>query len=205
MSNTNVIRARLSRQEEPERKLYSIPLKPEIMAKMDVIAKALTRSSGRTTTRNMLIEDILHDFVTDAPDILADEGIQLDSPQGGSFDTIICPARMNEDYEHAFFVDHEWRFVKIRKEKLTKIQYIALYVGAPQSSISHYARVAPNGFTFDEAEKGYRIRLDGAPIPLPHPVPKGTASASAVRTMKYTTLEQLLTANDFREAYERRS
>jgi len=53
---------------------------------------------------------------------------------------------MGDDYREAFFDDHEWRYVRVAKKRIPKIKYIALYVGAPQSAICHYAAVAPDGF-----------------------------------------------------------
>ena len=47
--------------------------------------------------------------------------------------------------------------------------------------------------------EGNVARLDAVARALPRPIPMGTASSAAVRSLKYTTLEMLLTAGDFRE------
>lgn len=202
MSSVNEkIMSRLKKAEEPQRKSLSIPFKIEDIRNLDAIAKAITQYSDRTTTRNMLIEDAVESFIEDAVSILADEGIDLDVEDNSDFDTVVFPALMDEGYEDAFFNEHQWYYVRVAKFRIPKIRYIALYVGAPQSSIEHYAKVAPNGFIYDEHEKKYRIILDGDPIRLPRPIPLGNAAPMATRSPKYTTLQKLFTATEFRELY----
>ena len=205
------ILARLQRPDEEVRKPLSIPLKLSSIRRLDDLARVLTQHSGVTTTRNMLIEDAVDSLLEEAAPILESKGIEFTASQADSpvsagrladdFDTIVFPAQPGEQYRRAFFTDHEWRFVRVDKRKIPHIRYIALYIGAPQSSIRHYAEVAPDGFHFDPETKKYRIKLNGPPKELPHPIPRGTASPQAVRSAKYTTLERLLSAQDFRSLY----
>lgn len=202
MSTANErVLSRLKRKEEPQRKTLSIPLKPEHIENLDRLAKAITQHSGITTTRNMLIEDAVESFLEEATATLIDEGIDLDVVCGSTFDTLVLPAQMNRAYEEAWFNDREWRFVRVSKDKIPYIRYITLYVGAPQSAIKHYAEVAPNGFVYDEEQKKYRIRLKGSPIELPHPIPLGSTASALTRSLKYTTLEKLLSANEYRDLF----
>lgn len=193
------IMSRLAKPEETLRKPLSVPFKLENIEKLDAIAKAMTRHSGNTTTRNMLIEDAVESFIDEAIAVFAEEGIDLDIEDNDCFDTIVCPAQMGDEYRQAFFNEREWRFVRVAQQKLDKIKYVALYVSAPQSTISHYAKVAE--FVYDEARKKYRIKLDGDPIQLPNPVPLGSTSPLAVRSPKYTTLQKLFTASEFKDLY----
>lgn len=198
MSTANEkILSRLKKHEEPPRKPLSIPFKVDNIKNLDALAKAMTQYSGQTTTRNMLIEDAVESFIQDATVILNEEGIDLNIESDEDFDTVVFPAQMGEDYEQAFFNDREWRYVRIAKARIPKIKYIALYVGTPQSAICHYAVV--DHFEYEESEKKYRIVFDGEPRELEHPVPLGSASPLAVRSPKYTTLQKLLAANEFRE------
>ncbi len=202
MSSVNdKLKSRLKKAEEPLRKPLSVPFKLDNIQKLDAIAKAITQHSDRTTTRNMLIEDAIESFIEDAVALLTDEGIELDVTDNSDFDTVVFPARIEEGYEEAFFNEHQWYYVRVAESRIPKIRYIALYVGAPQSAITHYAKVAPNGFQYDKNEKKYRIILDGDPIKLPNPIPLGNASPLAVRSPKYTTLQKLFTAAEFRELY----
>lgn len=202
MSSVNdKLKSRLKKAEEPLRKPLSVPFKLDNIQKLDAIAKAITQHSDRTTTRNMLIEDAIESFIEDAVALLTDEGIELDVTDNSDFDTVVFPARIEEGYEEAFFNEHQWYYVRVAESRIPKIRYIALYVGAPQSAITHYAKVAPNGFQYDKNEKKYRIILDGDPIKLPKPIPLGNASPLAVRSPKYTTLQKLFTAAEFRELY----
>lgn len=200
MSTANKkIMSRLAKPEETLRKPLSIPFKLENIEKLDAIAKAMTRHSGNTTTRNMLIEDAVESFIDEAIAVFAEEDIDLDIEDNDCFDTIVCPAQMCDEYRQAFFNEREWRYVRVAQQKLDRIKYIALYVSAPQSTISHYAKVA--GFEYDEVRKKYRIKLDGDPIQLPNPVPLGSTSPLAVRSPKYTTLQKLFTASEFKDLY----
>ena len=202
MSTANSkILSRLAKTEEPPRKNLSIPFKVENIDSLDAIARAMTRHSGNTTTRNMLIEDAIESYIQEAITIFSEEGIDLEIETIDDCDTAIFPAQMCEEYKQAFFNDREWRFVRISKRRIPKIKYIALYVGTPQSAISHYAKVAPDGFIFDEEQKKYRIRLDGDPIMLPNPIPLGSTSPMAARSPKYTTIQKLYTASEYRELY----
>ncbi|MBR4038818.1 MAG: hypothetical protein IKJ11_01820 [Clostridia bacterium] len=170
MSTANQkIMSRLVKIEENARKALSIPFKPQNIEKLDAIAKAMTKHSGNTTTRNMLIEDAIESYIEEAMAVLEEERIELEADDEDGFDTIVCPAKLEDKYQQAFFNEHEWRFVRVAESKIEKIKYIALYVGAPQSAISHYANVAKNGFEYDSTEKKYKIKLDGDPIQLTKP------------------------------------
>ena len=195
------ILSRLAKAEDTPRKPLSIPFKVENIKNLDAIAKAMTRHSGCTATRNMLIEDAVESFIDEAIVILNEEGIELDIEANDDFDTVVFPAQMGEEQKQAFFDDREWRYVRVSKNKIPKIKYVALYVGAPQSAIHHYAKVSSNGFIYVESEDKYKICFDGDPIELPNPIPLGTTSPLAVRSPKYTTLQKLFTANEFRELY----
>lgn len=202
MSTTNErILSRLRKAEAPSRKTLSLSFKTEDLQKLDTIAKVMTKVSGRTTSRNMLIEEAIESYIAEAILTFAEENIDLAIADEDSFDTVIFPAQMGEEYRRAFFEDLEWRYVRIAKNRIPYIKYIALYVGTPQSAICHYAKVAPGGFIYVESEGKYKIRLDGDPIPLPHPIPLGSASPMAVRSPKYTTVQKLFSANEFRELY----
>ena len=67
MSTANQkIMSRLVKIEENARKALSIPFKPQNIEKLDAIAKAMTKHSGNTTTRNMLIEDAIESYIEEA-------------------------------------------------------------------------------------------------------------------------------------------
>lgn len=204
MSYTDrIMESYMKRHEEPPRRLYSIPLMPVTVQRLDDIARSLTKYSGRTVTRNMLYEQMLEGFLDDMEEKMSAADIPIEEESADSFDTVVYPARDNGDYRRAFFEEHEWRYVKIRRENIPKVKYIALYMAAPVSAVTHYAEVAEDGFIYDEARGRYRIKLKDAPRQLASPIPKGSASAAEVRSMKYTTLDKLLSAQDFRELYAR--
>lgn len=130
---------------------------------------------------------------------MEEAGIPLEITDSKDFDTVVFPAQPGREFEEAFFDDREWRFVRVDKAKIPKIQYIALYCGAPESNVSWYSEVASFHY---EADMGkYRIRLKGEPMKLPRPIPLGNTSPMATRSPKYTTLQKLLAANEFRDLY----
>lgn len=195
------IHARLIRAEEPPRKSLSIPFKSENIQKLDALAKAMTQHSGNTVTRNMLIEDAVESFIEEALTVFSEKDIDLTLNEADDFDTVIFPAQDTEAYRKTFFEDRQWKYVRIDRRKIPKIQYIALYVGAPQSAICHYAKVAQDGFLLDEHLKKYTILLDGDPIALSAPIPLGSATPLATRSAKYTTLQKLLASREYRDLY----
>ncbi len=201
MSANQKIVSRLSKKEEGGKKMLTLPFKEEQIRSLDSIAKAMTRHSGRTVSRNMLIGDAVDSYIEEAEAVFREEGIALDLPDREDFDTVVFPAQYGEEYRKAFFEDLEWRYVRVAAHRIPKLRYLALYVGAPQSAILHYAPIAENGFVFVEAENKYKIRLSDNPISLPNPIPLGSASPQATRSPKYTTLQKLLCATEFRELY----
>lgn len=147
----------------------------------------------------MLIEDAIESFLQDAAAVLSEEGISLDITDNSDFDTVVFPAQTGQDFETAFFNDREWRFVRVDKTEIPKIRYIALYLGAPESCIRWYSEV--DSFHYEQSKGKYRIRLKGDPLKLPTPILLGNASPLSTRSPKYTTLQKLLTVNEFRELY----
>ncbi len=204
MSTANSrILSRLQQTVDVPRKMLSIPFKVENISNLDSIAKAMTNHSGNTTTRNMLIEDAIEAFIDEAILTLTENGIELDVAADDDFDTVIFPAQDCDEYRNAFFNECKWYYIRIDKRKIQKIKYIAIYVGAPTSAITHYAKVAPNGFEFIESEQKYCIHLDGAPIQLPAQIPLGSASPLTARSQKYTTIQTLFTAAEYKELYRK--
>jgi len=198
MSIINIkVNERLAKPQIPVKKQISISIKEENIENLDLIAKALSVSSGKTATRNMLIEDAIEAYVYEAKSILEESNIEIKqfSYEGNVlFDTVVYPAH-DEGFIEAFLNENKWYYVRIKKDKIPYIKHVAIYRGTPASRITHYAKVAD----FEETEEGYVINLDGHPIPLENPIPLGSVSAASVRAPRYTTLEKLLQASEYKD------
>lgn len=194
------IQKRLKALEIQPKKQIAISLKAECIEQLDAIARTLSRQSGRSTSRNMIIEDAIEAYIQDAMQIFEEEGIEVETESFDNeiFDTVVFPAH-EEGFRKAFLDENKWYYVRIGKDRIPKLKYVAVYVGAPVSKITHYAKIAQNGFEYDEDEKKYIIHFEGQAVELENPVPLGGISAASTRAPKYTTLQKLLTAEQYKE------
>lgn len=75
MSSTQeIIRRRLEKDEPEQRRLYSIPLSVDLMERMKRIAKAVSRHTGKSYSRNQMIQDALDSFLMDCEGYRDKEG-----------------------------------------------------------------------------------------------------------------------------------
>ena len=190
------IQRRLKTLEVQSKKQIAISLKTEYIDQLDAIARTLSKQSGRSTSRNMIIEDAIEAYIQDAMQIFEDEGIKVETQSFDhtDFDTVVFPAH-EEGFRSAFLDENKWYYVRIQKDRLPNLKYIAIYVGAPVSKITHYAKISY--FEYDENEKKYLVYFDGQAMELENPVPLGQISAASTRAPKYTTLQKLLTAEQY--------
>ncbi len=167
---------------------------------MDKIARTLSKHSGRSTSRNMLIEDSIDAYIEDALRIFAQKGIRLEekSVDASEYNTIVLPAH-EEGFRRVFLDENKWYYVRLKKDRIPYLKYVAIYVNAPLSQITHYAKIAKNGFVMDENKKKYVIHLEGQPIELENPIPLGNIPSQSTRAPKYTTLQKLLTAETYQD------
>ena len=77
------------------------------------------------------------------------------------------------------------------------MKYIAIYVGAPVSAITHYGKIKDGGILFDEGTERYTILLDGPAEALPHVIPLGNINAATTRSPRYVKLDTLLGADTY--------
>lgn len=194
------IKKRLATTVAQPKKQILIALKADNIEKLDSIARTLTRQSGRSTSRNMIIEDAVEAYIQDALEIFEEEGITVETESGESvvYDTVVFPAH-EEGFREAFLDEGRWYYVRVSKERIPNLKYVAVYVGAPISQITHYAKIAADGFEYDENEKKYVIHFEGQAIELENSIPLGGISAASTRAPRYTTLQKLLTAEEYKD------
>lgn len=185
------IQSRLMEPEQKERRQIALYIQEEKLIQLERIAKAMTEHSGQNVTRNMLIEDAIEAYIDEASRMLTQGGLwSVPCERNEAFDTVILPAS-EDGFRDVFLGERRWYYVKLDKKKVHNIQYLALYVKKPVAAITHYGKVAENGFQLDEEKGKYLIQLEGEPQKLTHSVKLGETAPMATRSPKYTTLEKL--------------
>lgn len=193
----SLIERRIRKPAEEEKKQVGLTIKVSDLEKLALLSTAMTKYTGESVTRNQLIYDAIEGYIAEATEFLRQEGIPLDdSLLQAEYDTVVFPAR-EEGFREVFLGEGQWRYVRVGSHRIPHIKYIAIYVGAPVSAVTHYAKVAENGFVFDAAEEKYVVHLAGDPVPLDAPIPLGAISPAAVRSPRYTTLNKLLHAEKY--------
>lgn len=110
------------------------------------------------------------------------------------FDTMIVPARQ-EGFQRVFLGEHAWHAVRIGRERLPYIQYLAVYQTQPVSAVTHLATVdhiEPYG-----VEGKFKLVFTGAPQSLDHAIPLGDAPQGSMQSVRYTSLDKLRRARTF--------
>lgn len=112
-------------------------------------------------------------------------------------DTLVVPARP-QGFNEVFLGQKMWGSVRLHKDKVGKIKYMAAYVTSPISAITHYAevdRIEP------ASKKGrYNIYFNGPPIEIKKiPLPK--LFGIALQGPRYTNIKKLLSAHDLSAAF----
>ncbi len=111
-----------------------------------------------------------------------------DTPQ---YDTVIVPAG-KDGFENVFLGENCWHALRLSKQSLTKIKYLAVYQTRPISAITHYARIDH----FEPYNKGdkYKAVFSERPQPINPPIALDDAPRGAMMTPRFTTFTQLITA-----------
>ncbi|MBK9294833.1 MAG: hypothetical protein IPM57_10410 [Oligoflexia bacterium] len=118
-------------------------------------------------------------------------------------DTIIVPAR-KEGFERVFLGDNCWWSIRINKEQLSKLKYIAGYQVAPISAITHVAKI--KRIVDSEKEPGkYKVIFEGPaqeikqiPLGVKSKI-QGPAYCEFSKIKDASTLDDLLNNSDYTE------
>ncbi len=111
------------------------------------------------------------------------------------FDTIVCPANSSQFVKQTFFDRSRWHAVRLGRNKIDKLKYVALYEAAPESKIRYYAKITkiePN----DEYPNKYTIHHDGQIIELDSPVVIGDHHQLSLQGPRYYKLEYIKSSQD---------
>jgi len=197
---SDMIRGGLAPTAETTRKQIAFSIEDEKLRRLDSIARTMAAVSGQTKTRNMVLDMAIDAFIAEAMSAFEEEGIPIldEIPAPNFYDTVVLPGRPN-GFKEAFLGERKWYYARIAEQKIPQIKYLAIYVGAPLSRITHYVAVNERNFVYNAAEGKYIIEFDREPVALDNPVPLGDVSGAATRVAKYTTLERLMSAKEFKE------
>lgn len=186
------IKEKMREKPEPSKKQISLFLLPEKVNELDEIVKEINETSVQTLTRSGLIELAVDVLIEDSQAIL-EERRQKEKEE--FFDLAVFPS--DKTGENTLWNEKKWYYVRVDEKKISKIKYIAIYLGSPYSRIRYYAKVKKFESHPIDGRKKYIIYIEGDPIELNHEVQLGSSNPMAVRSTKYTTLEKLKKAHEF--------
>lgn len=111
-------------------------------------------------------------------------------------DCLIIPAR-KEGFEKVFIGQDEWYAVRIGKDKISQLKWIAAYQVAPVSAITHIAKIKEI-VPYQDSGK-YLIKFDG-PASKIKPIPLGENSSKAPQGPIYVDKESLVGSKNIEDA-----
>lgn len=199
------------------RKTFSVTMDSNQVEMVDKLALFFGEKTGQKISRNQMIEEAVGGFIDDSAEVIQEQfdmdirtvtiaelerGRRSNATDVAELDTLIVPARDNAAYREDFFVRHVWSNVRVVEEKLQCMRYLAVYVGAPTSAITHYAPIG--SYRKDPQNPGrYSILLEGNPQPLPQRVEAGDPGAAAgMRSCRYTAFYLLCRARSLQDLFE---
>ena len=188
----------LSKTKETKRQISAF-FTPSTIEKLDNCIEQLKEKSNTTVNRSLIIEFAVETFVNNCEIAMKDFEInhKVIKPTELEYDTIVCPSNITGLTD--FIKNNKWQYVRLNEKKINKIKYIALYVGQPLSKITHYGKVKEIKVAENLSSKKYIILLEDKPIELQNPIELGNTSPIATRSIKYTTLNKLKTAKEYKD------
>lgn len=117
-----------------------------------------------------------------------------------NIDTVVVPAQ-DEGFEDTFLGENRWYQIRIHSSMIPKIKYIAAYRVAPESAITHVAKVKK----IDRWKGGSKYILSftepAKPIGPIKLIPKPNGKVKALQAPRYTSFERLKIAKNLDEAF----
>lgn len=205
LKNSMILEEALKEKVSNPTKTLTISLDEARVRDLDLVARILAEERGKTFTRNKLIEQAIEGYLAEAFEKITDKGIDIEKYKNTTtkskcefFNCVVYPAH-DEGFIETFLNEGTWYYVKINKDKIPKIKYVAIYRNFPTSGITHYAKVKE--YEYVEEQQGYRIIFDGDVIELDNFIPLGNVNAASTRAPRYTTLTKLLSASEYKDLY----
>lgn len=202
MENNNLVKdvkSLLVPKEELNKKQVALFLTQNKIDELDRIVKQLSNYSNGKVNRNILIEMAIDNLIQSIPQVIKEYEAENNTEEVG-YDTLLCPA---QDGGQEFLKKNKrWEYVKISPEKIKYLKYIALYVGAPYSSIMYWAKITGYQNEIVDNQKKYKIFVDDIHEIVPA-IPLGNISSVNARSHRYTTLNKILSAKSYADIIDK--
>ena len=111
-------------------------------------------------------------------------------------DTIVVPAQ-KEGFERVFIGEKAWWAIRIAAKHRDHLKWIAAYQVMPICAVTHVAPIDHLEPFGDEGK--FKVVFASPAQPLTKPIPFGKAQSGAMQGARYTTREQLLTAQSVKD------
>ncbi len=179
---------------------------------MDQISKEFEKINDQTYPRNALLQDAIMSYINEIDSVLKEEynvdifkeKVLEEEPdpyhqrENMDFDMVIYPG-YSDGFYSAFLNEKRWYYVRIQKEKIEHLKYIAIYLGKPVSGITHYAKISKY-VPSDRFPGKYIVWLEeDSIVQLPEKIKLGNTSPAATRAPKYTTFKRFQRASTFQD------
>lgn len=196
MNNNNLvndIKSLLAPKEELNKKQVALFLTQSKIDDLDRIVKELSNYSNGKVNRNILIEMAINNLIESIPQVIKEYELENNTEEVG-YDTLLCPAQ--DGGQEFLKTNKRWEYVKIDYDKIKYLKYIALYVGAPYSSIMYWAKIKECIPEIVDNQKKYKILVEDIHEIIPA-IHLGDISAVNARSHRYTTLNKILSAKSY--------
>lgn len=186
------IQSMLSDEKVDLRKTITLTLPDKQLMDLDSLSEIAKEICGKNISRQLLIESAVSAYIQDFKEELKNNyGIESINNIAATFDTLIVAAQIT-GFQSTFINKNEWFWLRLGKDKIPKIKYLAIYVNSPVSAITHYAEID----YLTSYPSGYKAKLSNIKQ-LPQPIPLGNLNASYVRPNRYVMLSKLLSAKTY--------
>lgn len=114
-------------------------------------------------------------------------------------DTIVVPAR-DDGFESVFLAKNCWYSVRISKDRIPDLKYIAGYRVGKIKAVTHYAKIkdiVPYG---DEGK--YKLNFDGVATKLDKPIKFAPSQDSSLQASRYTRFDKLGSSENLSQLFD---
>ncbi len=192
-----------SRLNKIEKRQLTINLPALTIAHFDKLIATFSELNNVVYTRNAFLEDAINSYIEELENYLKEQKDTIsipkhekEIPQETFYDMAIYPGFL-DGFQEEFINNKRWFPVRIQKDRISKIKYIAIYIGRPISAITHYA-IVDKYIPCENNPNKYTILLKDI-HKLNKSIKLGNISPVATRSPKYTTIDKFLHATTFKD------
>ena len=198
--NSNMVKKieeQFSSPNELNKRQISVFLKPELIDELDQAAEQIKKYSNKKITRNSLIEIALETLIKSVPEAVKHYKKKYKTENEPFFDTVIFPSDITG--LETLSRTKSWFYVRVDKNKIDKLSYLALYTGSTIQAVTHFCLIDHYEEKEFNGKTKYIFYIKNEPIKLENPVPLGSSNPQATRSAKYTSLDKLKKSKEFKE------